>query len=353
MQNSNDSYWSTNPAQFLTGYSPLFGSEKTELNPRTRLGITMLQNPMSPGPVSPTAPKPAGQDGKFSADDLINVIYNNRSWYADQFLVELRERCTAIGTAAVNVPGGGTRQVNTACDVLQTWDGLYNTDSVGAHVFRVFIANYRSNFDDLTVAFDPAEPVATPSAPPAPPADLADDPMLQALALGLNSLDSVGIDYDVALGTVQYYQPSGGAIPGALGGAPVELGASFPWHGGDGSIDGAFNAIGVVTDEFAEDARFPRVAPTTIPKTGGLSNANGEGWPMARGTSWHFGLEFTDNGPEAYGLVSYSQSTDFQSPYFNDQSERYSMKNYRPILFKESDIMANLVAPGGEVTISQ
>ena len=357
VQNSNDSYWSTNPDQFLTGYSPMFGPEESPLGPRTRLGISMLKNPMSPGTVSPTAPLPAGQDGKFGALDLINVIYNNRAWYADQFLPELRDRCTAIGSTPVNLPEGGSRTVDQACSVLQSWDGLYNVDSVGAHVYRVFIANYRQSFgSDLTVAFDPEDPVGTPSTPSAANAGTANDVMLQALAVGLNALDQVNIAYDVPLGTVQYYQPSGGALPGLAGGslsggAPTDLGVSFPWHGGDGSVDGAFNAIGVVSDPFLEDTRFPRVAPGTIDGTGGLSATSGEGWRMARGTSWHFGLEFTDNGPEAYGLVSYSQSTDFESAFFNDQSLRYSEKNFRPFVFREGDIEANLL-PQGEVTIS-
>lgn len=72
---------------------------------------------------------------------------------------------------------------------------------------------------------------------------------------------------------------------------------------------------------------------------------------MARGTSWHFGLEYTDNGPEAYGLVSYSQSSDSRSSFFNDQSLRYSEKNYRQIWFNEDDIEANTIAQG-ELTIT-
>ena len=68
------------------------------------------------------------------------------------------------------------------------------------------------------------------------------------------------------------------------------------------------------------------------------------------GTSWHFGLEFTEHGPVAYGLLSYSQSTDSQSPYFSDQSERYANKDYRPLLFSEADIAAN-VLPGGTMEL--
>lgn len=85
----------------------------------------------------------------------------------------------------------------------------------------MFIANYRDSFSaDLTVAFDPADPVATPSTPSTVNAGTADDPMLQALAAGVNALDQVSIAYNAPLGTVQYYQPSGGALPGLAGGEP-------------------------------------------------------------------------------------------------------------------------------------
>lgn len=346
VQNSNSSFWSTNPDEFLTGYSPLFGDEKAPINPRTRLGIKMLQNPMDPG--VPDAPAPAGQDGKFSAKELIGVIWNNRAWYAEQFLPELLERCEAIGSTPVN----GVN-LSSWCQSLSGWDRLYNLDSVGAHIFRVFMANYMDDLsDDLTTPFSPADPVGTPADPSDINAGAASDTMLLALADGISHLQSQGIAPTDALGDLQYYRASGGVVPGS-GGTPIFQTQPIPWHGGDGNIDGAFNAIGVVLDSFAEDTRFPRIAPSIIPNTAGLSDgSNGiDGWLMARGTSWHFGLEFTDNGPEAYGLVSYSQSTDAMSPFFSDQSEQYSNKQYRPLFFTEDDIQANLL-PQGEIVIS-
>jgi acyl-homoserine-lactone acylase len=72
---------------------------------------------------------------------------------------------------------------------------------------------------------------------------------------------------------------------------------------------------------------------------------------MARGTSWHFGLEFTDQGPVAFGLTSYSQSSDSASPYFTDQSQRFSDENYRQLWFDETDIEANLLT-NVEITIT-
>lgn len=347
VQNSNDSYWSTNIDAPLEGFSPLYGPERSALNPRTRIGLTMLQNPTDPGFADGA---PAGQDGLFGAEELYRVIVNNRSWYAEEFLDELRARCTAAGATEINLPGGGSRSVASACAVLADWDGVYDLDGVGAHVFRVFIVDYRSKFGThLTEPFDPADPVGTPGVPaPLDAGDVANDPMLVSLAAGLERLDLGGIDYDARLGDVQYFQPSGGAPPG---GTPMDLGPSFPWHGGEGSLDGAFNAIGVVNQNTAEDTLLPRVNPPQISTTAGLSATPGQGWRMARGTSWHFGLEFTDQGPRGFGLVSYSQSVDPDSPFFNDQNARYSDKNFRPLLFTEAEIAAN-VLPGGEITIS-
>ncbi|WP_417515045.1 penicillin acylase family protein [Marinobacter sp.] len=346
VQNSNSSHWSTNPDEFLTGFSPLFGDEKAPINARTRLGIKMLQNLMDPG--FPGAPLPAGQDGKFSAEELIGVIWNNRAWYAEQFLPELLQRCDDIGSTAVN----GV-DLSSWCQSLSNWDGLYNLDSVGAHIFRVFMANYLDDVDaDLTKPFSPADPVGTPAEPSQENAGTANDTMLLALADGVAALQSQAIAPTDALSDLQYYRASGGVVPGS-GGTPSFLTQPIPWHGGDGNIDGAFNAIGVVTDPFLEDTRFPRIAPSTIDNTAGLSDGTDgiDGWLMARGTSWHFGLEFTDNGPEAYGLVSYSQSTDSMSTYFSDQSEQYSRKDYRQLFFTEEDIQANLL-PQGETVIS-
>lgn len=347
VQNSNDSYWVTNPAAPLEGYSPLFGPTRIEQGPRTRIGLYMLQNPEA---IGYGAEKPAGQDGKFSAADLAKVLHNNRTWYAEEFLGELRSRCTLAGATLVNVPGGTPRSVQSACNVLKAWNGRYDLDSVGAHVFRVFIADYRSKFaTHLTVPFNPAHPVYTPSTPAAVvPSNLANDPMLVSLASGLNRLDQAGIAYTATLGTVQALQPTGGAAPG---GTAVALGPAFPWHGGDGTIDGAFNAVSTLNSAVWTDTRIPRVNPPTIANTAGLSSTPGLGWQIAYGTSWHFGLEFTPEGPKALGLVSYSQSTNSSSPYFSDQMLRYSQKNMRAIPFTEEEIKAALVQ-GGETTIS-
>lgn len=368
VQNSNSSHWSTNPDEFLTGFSPLFGAENAPINPRTRLGIRMLQNPTDPGLDSDTRP-PAGQDGKFSAMDLIATIWNNRAWYAEQFLPELRDRCAVVGASPVNVPQAllptepavtspGTQEVTAGCQAMADWNGTYDLTSTGAHLFRAFIDIYNRSFpNDLTTPFDPADPVNTPADPSTNNRGTADDAMLQSLAAAMVLLNHAGIALDSPLSEVQYYQPTGGVPPGGDPANAQALSARIPWHGGDGNVEGAFNAIGVVDNDFAEDTRIPRVNTPDYEDgegarfAGGVSPNDGEGWLIARGTSWHFGLEFTDEGPQAYGLTSYSQSTDAESDFFVDQSMRYSQKDARKLFFTDEEIEQNLLS-GGEATIS-
>jgi len=342
VQNSNASHWAANPAEPLTGFSPLYGEEMTELNPRTTLGLTMLQNPDEAGFASSA---PAGQDGLFGARELLDVIWNGRALFAERVLPDLRARCAALGDRDVNVDGG-TRDIAAGCDVLAAWDGTYSLDSVGAPLFRVFLATLFARDDvPFVVDFDPAEPAATTYAiDDAETRGSSDDVALQSLAAALGTLEDAGIVPNAMLGDVQTWQPSGGAPPG---GEAMALADAIPWHGGAGGLDGAFNAVDIVLSDVAEDTRFPRLAPSVLPRSGGLSSVPGEGWAIGRGTSWHFGLAFTPAGPEAYGLTSYSQSSDARSPHFIDQSLAYSAKEPRRLLYDEADIAAS-VLPDGE-----
>ncbi len=350
VQNSNDSYWATNPETFLTGFSPLYGPVETQQGPRTRLGLHMLQNPTDSGPSSVA---PAGNDGLFNGTELMDMLYSNRALYSEPGITGVLEallaRCTAVGTDPVNT-AGGSRPVDQGCAVLASWDRLFNLDSVGAHVFRVFIANYDDQLPgDLAVPFDPADPVNTPRTPADPPTDLADDPMLQALAAGLNALDGAGIPYAAPLGQVQFVVPSNNAPPLAFGSiAPTR--PPIPWPGGDGEVSGVFNDNSLSGSAFttnplepvplAPDTLYPVAIPNAVvANTGGLSAVPEiPGWIRNNGTSWHFGLSFGESGPEAMGLLSYSQSSDSTSPFFADQQSRFSAGNYRPIRFTEAQI---------------
>ncbi|PID63811.1 MAG: peptidase S45 [Gammaproteobacteria bacterium] len=350
VQNSNSSYWQTNPAAPLTGFSPLYGDTDNPVNARTQLGLRMLQSPDDAGHA---AVAPAGQDGRFGAMELLEVIWANRSLHAELGLAELQQRCALTGGQQITGESGKPRSVEAGCGVLANWDGLYNIDSVGAHVFRVFMAKFLASGSELDVVFDSADPANTAFVFPDEGRGTPSDPVMIALASALDALDAAGIAYDASLGAVQSWTPSGGVPPAGPGGdeVPVLLAERIPWHGGSGDVDGVFNAVRVAGGDVADDTILPRVNSSSLPATAGLSSVSGEGWAITRGTSWHFGLEFTDEGPVAFGLLSYSQSTDPASPHFIDQSLDYASKTPRRLLYREADIAANLL-PDGEITIT-
>jgi acyl-homoserine-lactone acylase len=49
-------------------------------------------------------------------------------------------------------------------------------------------------------------------------------------------------------------------------------------------------------------------------------------------------LNFTDEGPQAQAILSYSQSGAPKSGNFSDQTARYRDKQWRDIYFERSDI---------------
>jgi len=346
VQNSNSSHWAANPAEFLTGYSALFGPEESPLNARTRMGLTMLQSPTDAG-FGETAP--AGDDGKFNAQELLQVIWNNRAFNAEFFLPEIRDRCELVADTPIQTENLEARSVAEACNVLQNWSGNYNADAVGAHIFRVLVVQVSSRDDlDLSVEFDATDPVNTPAGLISENKGTATDPVMQSLLSTMNLLEQAGIPLTATLGSVQTYTPTGGVPPGGM---PIPLADALPWHGGDGNIDGAFNAIGVVNSDVQDDTVLPRLSPPLQPGTGGLAMEAGVGWRIGRGTSWHFGLQFNDDGPEAWGLLSYGQSTNPALPWYTEQSIAYSNKEPRRILFKEAEVAA-AVLPGYDNVVS-
>lgn len=344
VQNSNDSAWLTNPAAKLSGFSPLYGGADVEQGKRTRLGLMMLAARSENGPA---AQAPAGADGLFSARELLDTIYNNRALMSEPsvgVVQALLDRCTAIGADVVNTTNG-SRPVSAGCTAIRNWDRLYNVDSRGAHTFRAFLAELGADII-YSVPFDAADPVGTPRAPAAANGPLADDPMLAALGRALDVLDGRSIAYDARLGDVQRVQPYRSATPG---GTATALGGAIPWHGGSGRFEGAFNMVTPARGPTEFDSVYPRLVPPGL-NASGLSSEPSRGWQIENGTSFHFGLTFTDQGPEAYGLVTYGQSSDPTSSYFRVQSDAYSTKTPRRFAFTEAEIAPD-VKSTTEVTL--
>ena len=151
--------------------------------------------------------------------------------------------------------------------------------------------------------------------------------MLEKLAGAVDVLERAGFALDVALGELQYSNKNGGRI--AI-------------HGGSGPWEGVENVV-----RYGRNSTTLEPAPSIAPKVKGSRLLTKEGYPINSGSSFVMALEFGEQGPRAKAFLTYSESGDWTSPHFNDQTNLFSRKEWRPILFHEADIEAD---PNLEVT---
>ena len=317
VQNSNDSYWLTNPAQPLTEYSILYGKTDVAQSPRSRMSQKMLQDSR-------------GTDERFSLDDLQDALFSERAYLSEALLPDLISLCEAQGEIPVEVEITAEETTTTvavniapACSSLSQWDGLYKKDSRGAHVFREFAQQFSTDPQWIN-PFDNSDPTNTPNTLDANPA------VLQQLAKAVLVLDQAGVSLEATLGEVQFVEYTN------LDGTPS--GEKLPWEGGN-NIEGGFNVFRAIADD---SSLIPRHIYPAIP--GSQISAEGGGYQVSQGSSWIMLVNFTRHGPDARGLMTYSQSTDPTSPHRDDQTRLYSEQpRLRPLYFKEKEIKAHTV----------
>lgn len=307
--NANDSFWLANPHQLLTGFSPLQGMEGTARTLRTRMNAITLDD---------TGPNgPAGKDGKFTLDELAAAALNNRSLSADLLRAEVVKRCQA--TPSVSLEGQAVN-LQKACGVLAAWDGRFDTNSVGAVLWREFTTQYEAA--DLQKAgalfqheFNPADSVNTPHTMTP---DKNHESLLK-LARAVRVLEHAGFALDAPLGKVQYSDKNG---------------ARIPIHGG-GAYEGIANIV-------SYSANSPTLEPFAAPeKIKGSRFLTKDGYLINYGTSFIMALEFTATGPRAQAFLTYSQSGDPSSPQFYDQTQLFSEKKWRRILYTDAEIKSD------------
>ncbi|MCP3101377.1 acylase [Myxococcus sp. K15C18031901] len=321
--NANDSYWLANPAQPLTGFSPLHGLEDVPQTPRTRMNATLLteQNGAS------------GPDNKFTVAELQDAILSNRGMTADLLVDSVVARCQGVTTVTYN---GAPVDIRQACTVLAGWDKRYDVNSVGAVLWREFnghfsLAQISEGAPLFAVAFDKAHPIATPNTLVPAPATGA-DPVLQGLAGAVTRLASAKLAVDVKLGDAQY--------------STRVDGKRIPIHGGAGQ-DGTANVVSWGTLKSSTPAADFSATRGTLVNS--RTNLTTSGYVINNGSSFIMAMGFTDTGVDARAVLTYSESSDKSSPYFADQTELFSAKQWRPIAFTEAEIAASKV---DEVTIS-
>jgi len=311
--NANDSHWLTHLTEPLEGFSPLYGLERTTRSPRTRMNVRLITEVAADGV--------SGADGKFDFEELKAVRTTNRAFLFEEWQGAVVTRCGGGATVAV---GDDTVDLTEACSILAAWDGRLNLTSVGAPIMREFAAYWRETNDSDEAAifatpFDANDPLGTPAGLPAAPAT-GDDPVLVTLGRAVLALQDAGVALDAPFSDAQFTKKGDDIIP-------------IP--GGNG-IEGAFNIVTYSSDRTTLLPKIPRGAVVH-----GSTDLTDEGYLINYGTSFVMALEFTDDGPNANCLLTYSQSMDPTSPHFSDQTQLFGQDSWRPILFTEADLVAD------------
>jgi acyl-homoserine-lactone acylase len=309
--NANDSHWLTNPAEPLEGHSVFHGFERTARTLRTRQNLRVVQR--------------LAATGTLTVEEVLAAVWDNASLSAELLRDDVVTRCRAVGSFPVD---DEEIDLHAAADVLAAWDGRFDLDSVGAVLWREFMAGFpaadiRSGGSLFAHPFDPADPVATPHG--LAPEVEGFDPTVLALAAAVVHLRQAGVALDARLGDVQWAQRGAERVP---------------VHGG-GEADGVTNIlapVGALSTASLEPGH-PPLAPVGD-RTARTGLAEG-GYRCTYGTSFLMAVELTDDGPRALGLLAYGQSGDPRSEHHVDGTRAYAAKAPRPLLFADADIEAD------------
>lgn len=357
--NANNSYWMSHATEFIEGdYALLHGRQATERSARTRENAYILQDVSAEGP--------AGEDAKFSLDELSEVSIANTSFMARELLDDVVARCTdadpveltelAAGDAAEPLLAA-TVDVGPACAVLSEWGGAYEIDQAGPPLWREFLQGFRrdelSHVESIWLnPFDADQPLSTPNGLFEAPSE-GQDPVLTALGRAVQVLGVAGYEPGVALGDLQ---------------VAVRNGVRIPIHGGTGSegitnvVDGGSNRDILDPELFGTNWKafrpgsalrqpFPDTdADATSPSANDNDNAGDDGdvepldepyYPITYGTSFLLAIEFSDGPPNARAFLTYSNTEDRSSANYLQATQRFSEKRWRTLRFTAEDVAEN------------
>jgi acyl-homoserine-lactone acylase len=279
--NSNDSYWLANPQQPLEGFADIIGEERTERTLRTRSGLQMVQAEIV-------------ADGGIDQQELMDLTLANENFAGQIIRDDLVELCR----------DSGNPELQQACQVLANWDLHDNLDSRGAHLLRQILAsaNGREYNRRLPKSFTPRQ-AFTAEDPLHTPSGLAENnpEVLENLEKAVQQLQQAGIALDAKLGDIQHVTRNGVRIP---------------IHGGPESA-GVFNKIEA---DFQGAQGYPEISR----------------WS----SSWIMATRFGPQGPDAKGILAYSQSANPDSPHYRDQTGMFSNKQWLSLPFYREQVEA-------------
>lgn len=269
VQNSNDPAWMANPAQPLTGYSPLVSRSDQPLGMRGRFALQRLQG-----------------TARLGVDDLQRMVTDDEVYLASLLLPDLLQWCK-----------GADADVRAVCSSLADWNGKADLGSgIGLVHFLNLYDALAGHPESWRVAFDPADPQHTPRGLAVEQAAVR-KLLHQAALASLKQVSDSGMAGDARWGQVQQ----------ASDGTPVP--------GGPQAL-GVYNAI--------------------------YSVPHGQGKRLVvSGTSYLQLVSFTDKGPEARGLLAFSQSSEAASVHASDQTRAFAARQLAVIPFTEAQIKAD------------
>jgi acyl-homoserine-lactone acylase len=312
--NSNDSHWLTNPKHLLEGYSPLFGEERKAPSLRTRMNALELNK--------------GKKSRKFTLESVQAAALSNKSLTGILLRKELVKRCKAKSSIKI---GAEQIDLKAACQILANWDEHFDLNSRGAVLFREFLGAFEaestghehttSSAENRIFAnpFKPNVPLTTPNGL-ALPKHKGNDPILTALGKAIQELNHAGIALDTPLSNLQFSKKNAKKIPIHGGQGPEGIMNMAAYSGSNGTL-------------FPSASSGNPINPST-----GLSD---EGYVVNYGTSFLMAVELTPEGPNCQAVLAFSESADPDSLHFSDQTELFSKKQWRPCLFKQTEIQAD------------
>ncbi|MFF4351175.1 penicillin acylase family protein [Streptomyces sp. NPDC001530] len=286
-ENANDSAWLANADRPLTGYERVFGTIGTQRSMRTR------------GAVEDVAAMAA--KGRLTVRDLQAQQFANRVPAGDLVADAAAVACAALPGGTATGGDGKAVDVTEACGVLKAWDHSMNTDSRGALLFDRFWRKLTAAVPAAQlwkVPFSAADPVRTPNTLN------TDAPgFTTALADTVMELRTAGIALDARLGANQFVVRGGQRIP----------------------MPGGTESLGV----------WNKVEPVWNPAAGGYTEVT-TGSSYIQAVGWDGG-----RCPVARTLLTYSQSSNPNSPHYSDQTRLFSDERWVTSRFCEKDILSS------------
>lgn len=282
-ENSNDSAWLANADRPLTGYERVFGTIGTQRSLRTRGAIEDVSTM-------------AGR-GRLTVRDLQTQQFANRVPAGDLAAADAAKACAALPGGTATGSNGTVVDVSEACGVLAAWDRTVNTDSRGALLFdRLWRKIPAAQL--WKVPFSAADPVRTPNT-----LNTGAPAFATALADAVTELRAAGIPLDSPLGQHQFVVRNGQRIP----------------------VSGGTESLGI----------WNKVEPVWDPAHGGYTEVT-TGSSYIQAVGWD-----GSRCPVARTLLSYSQSSNPNSPHFSDQTRLYSQERWVTSRFCEKDILSS------------